>query len=152
MKNDNPDMGKFMDAFFDHMQSMDITYAAYAKHKGLTYMSITTLEYIFNHPEGCTQKEIVEETFFPKQSVSLIIKGFVKQGYVMLMELEHDRRNKQVMLTATGKQFAESVFKPVYESMDSAAEKLSQKERKVILESMRHFDEKFREALFRQMN
>lgn len=57
-------------------------------------MSSTVLDVIYDFPENCTQKFICEKPNFPKQSVNMIIKSFLEQGYLELNEIPSDRRNK----------------------------------------------------------
>ena len=136
----------FVDELFERMQSIDMAYAVYAKRRGLTYIGITVLEYIFDHPEGCTQKEIVDMTFFPKQSVNMVIKGLWQQGYVEMKELASDRRNKKIFLTAPGRDYAENILRPVYDAVGAAAECIPEHGRQMLLNYLRIYDEKFRES------
>lgn len=92
--------------FCEIMQRIGHLYEEYAKSKGMTYMSMCILEAICTHPDNCTQKCICEETHYPKQSVNLIIKSFLQAGYITLEELSADRRNKHIMLTEKGRDYA----------------------------------------------
>ncbi|MBR4696529.1 MAG: winged helix-turn-helix transcriptional regulator [Selenomonadaceae bacterium] len=147
MKNMKSETENFVDVLFARMQSIDMAYAAYTKRCGLTYIGITVLEYLSDHPDGCTQKEIVAETFFPKQGVNLVIKDFLQQGYVVLREMEHDRRNKPVFLTEKGRRYAEAIFAPIYEAVSDMAESLSSEERRGFLKALRLYDETFRKII-----
>lgn len=92
--------------FCEMMQRIDRLYEAFARARGMTYMSMTVLECICAHPDDCTQKLICEQTHYPKQSVNLIVKSFREAGYAALEELPADRRNKRIVLTQAGQAYA----------------------------------------------
>ena len=96
--------------FTEKWQSLERVYVEYAKSKGLTYMSFTVLEIIYNHPDCCTQKLICEHSLYTKQSVNAIIKAFWEQGYVELKEEMADRRNKRILFTEKGQSYADDVI------------------------------------------
>lgn len=83
----------------------DVQYAAYemyARRWGLTANELFVLDIIWFAPEGCLQSEICERLSTSKQTVSAIVKKFLKQGYVSLTESEMDRRNKIIRFTEDG--------------------------------------------------
>lgn len=109
-------------------QAIDRVYEAYAKAKGMTYMSMTLLETIYENPDCCTQKLICELTHYPKQSVNQIIKAFLENEYVELKELSTDRRNKNIAFTEKGKKYADEVLLPLWEADKKAAEQLGEEQ------------------------
>ena len=101
-------------------QNMDSAYEEYAKSKGLTYLSLMVLEEIYELGDGCTQKQISEDTHYSKQSVNLIIKSFLKDGIVELREMEENRKNKEIILTEKGRQFCREVIVPLLQQEQEA--------------------------------
>lgn len=73
---------------------------------GLTYQGLNVLNAIYETAEDCTQKNICAQTHLPKQSVNVIIRSFLDQGYAELKEQSRDRRNKIIRFTASGQDFA----------------------------------------------
>ena len=138
---------EFIRQLFVHMQAIDNVFDAYAKKQGLSYIGLLVLEYIYEHPEGCTQKEIVAVTFSPKQTVNLIVKSFWEQGYLELREMPADRRTKAIFLTGTGKAYAEKIFRPIYGAEEEAVGNMTEEERRSMLRGTRLYAEKFRECL-----
>ena len=74
-------------------------YDEYAKRNGLSMKSLLVLNALYYAKDGITQKAICERTFNSKQTVSLIIKSLLQEGYVTLEEDENDKRNKLVRMT-----------------------------------------------------
>lgn len=119
--------------FMELMQRIDRLYEEYARAKGMTYMSMSVLETIYEHPDGCTQKQICEETHYPKQSVNLIVKSFLLDGYVELCEIPADRRNKQIALTEAGRAYADEKVGRLWRIDQDATDCLSAPEREELL-------------------
>ena len=111
------------------MQGIERFYEDYAKSVGLTYMSLTVLEIIYYAPNPITQKEICEESHYIKQMVNTIVKNFYENGYIEFKEVESDRRNKYVLFTSNGKEYADKIMKPLMEREEKAIAVLSKEER-----------------------
>ena len=92
-------MDSIQDKLIEQFQNMDNAYEAYAKSKGLTYLSLMVLDEIYALGDGCTQKQISEDTHYPKQSINLVVKAFLEDGIVELRELPENRKNKGITLT-----------------------------------------------------
>ena len=78
-------------------------YESYARKRNLTAKELFVLDLIWFAENGCLQSEICERLSATKQTVSAIVKKFLKKGYVTLTESETDRRNKIIRLTRAGK-------------------------------------------------
>ena len=115
------------------LQGIEKIYENYAKSVGLTYMSLTVLEIICHATESCTQKNICEDSHYNKQIVNSIIKGFIEDGYVELKEAVRDRRNKYVVLTESGKEYADRILTPLSELENEALLTLTDDERILLL-------------------
>ena len=125
--------------FMDLWQSVDRLYGEYARSKGLTFMSFNILDIICHNEGSCTQKRICEETQYPKQSVNLIIKGFLEKGYVELKELPADRRNKLIRLTPEGLSYAEEILGPVRNAEHAADAELTAEEWADVLHLLKRY-------------
>ena len=134
-------------ARFNHiMQGIERVYENYAKSVGLTYMSLTVLEIISYNETPPTQKEICERSHYNKQIVNSIIKGFTDKGYLEFREVESDRRNKQVLLTDSGKAYADEILNPLWEIEQKAVTVLSDKEREKLLDMLERCFDAYRTA------
>lgn len=85
-------------------------YAGYAKLHNLTCNELFVLDILWFTPLGCTQKDICMRLSSNKQTVAAIIKKFLKKGYVLFEEASNDRRNKLILLTESGKKYAENII------------------------------------------
>lgn len=118
------------------VQGIERFYEDYAKSVGLTYMSLTVLEIIYYAPNPITQKEICEESHYIKQMVNTIVKNFYENGYIEFKEVESDRRNKYVLFTSNGKEYADKIMKPLMEREEKAIAVLSNEERNEMINMM----------------
>ena len=106
----------------------DVQYAAYelyARKHNLTAKELFVLDIIWFSSDGCLQSEISERLSATKQTVSAIIKKFLKQGYVSLTESGTDRRNKIVRFTEAGIEYAKRIIPPAAHAEIDAMSELS---------------------------
>lgn len=92
----------------------DVQYAAYtkcARKHNLTTNELFVLDIIWFAEDGCLQSYICERLSATKQTISAIIKKFLKLGYVTFTESETDRRNKIIRFTSAGYAYAEKLFR-----------------------------------------
>ena len=101
-------------------------YEIYARKHGLTAKELFVLDIIWFSPDGCLQSEICERLSATKQTISAIIKKFLKQGYVSLTESETDRRNKVIRFTDEGAEYARRIIPPAAEAEIDAMSVLSE--------------------------
>ena len=109
----------------------DVHYSAYemyARKHGLTAKELIVLDLIWFAADGCLQYEICERLSATKQTISAIIKKFLKQGYVTLTESETDRRNKVIHFTATGKEYAKKIIPPAANAENDAMADLAKED------------------------
>lgn len=128
-------------------RAVDDIYVSYAKSVGLSFLGLIILETINNNPNGCTQKEIVEKLNLPKQTVNVIIKSFLDQGYIDLKEVSSDRRNKEIKFSKQGKDFANKVLGNLSEAEVKVMEKLTYEQRQDILNVMKKIEMSLKEIL-----
>ena len=121
-------MDSIQDKLIEQFQNMDNAYEAYAKSKGLTYLSLMVLDEIYALGDGCTQKQISEDTHYPKQSINLVVKAFLGDGIVELRELPENRKNKGISLTDKGRQLCEDVIVPLLRQEEAAMHEMGEKE------------------------
>ena len=121
-------MDSIQDKLIEQFQNMDNAYEAYAKSKGLTYLSLMVLDEIYALGDGCTQKQISEDTHYPKQSINLVVKTFLEDGIVELRELPENRKNKGITLTDKGRQLCNDVIVPLLRQEEAAMHEMGEKE------------------------
>ena len=121
-------MDSIQDKLIEQFQNMDNAYEAYAKSKGLTYLSLMVLDEIYALGDGCTQKQISEDTHYPKQSINLVVKSFLEDGIVELRELPENRKNKGITLTEKGRRLCDDVIVPLLRQEEAAMHEMGEKE------------------------
>lgn len=115
------------------LHTWNASYEEYAKSVGFSYTSLSLLEAIYEEP-NCTQKQLAEICFLPKQTVNAVITSFLKKGWVTLEELPEDRRNKAVNLTEAGAAKAAETITKIHESEHRAMSSLTEEQRRALLE------------------
>ena len=121
-------MDSIQDKLIEQFQNMDNAYEAYAKSKGLTYLSLMVLDEIYALGDGCTQKQISGDTHYPKQSINLVVKSFLEDGIVELRELPENRKNKGITLTEKGHQLCDEVIVPLLRQEEAVMLEMGEKE------------------------
>ena len=112
--------------FKESWRRIDKMCDTYAKSVGLNFIEILVLE-ILCEPGPHTQKALCTKLELPKQFINTIINSFREDSLVTLKEA-NDRRNKEILLTEKGKQFAEKVVIPLQEMEESAMESFTAEE------------------------
>lgn len=118
--------------YCSYLHEWNASYEEYAKSVGLSYTGLTILGELSEN-ENCTQKELAESCFLPKQTVNAIITSFLKNGWVMLEELPEDRRTKTVNLTEEGKERAAEILSKVRESERKAMGQLTEEQQEMLV-------------------
>ena len=126
-------MESIQDKLMQQFQNMDDIYEAYAKSKGLTYLSLMVLEEICELGDGCTQKQISDDTHYPKQSINLAVKAFLEDGIVELKELPKNRKNKGITLTDMGRLLCEDVIAPLLMQEEQTLEAIGETESRELI-------------------
>lgn len=101
----------------------DVQFAAYelyARRHNLTAKELFVLDILWFSPEGCLQTDICERLPATKQTISAIIKKFLKKGYVSLTESETDRRSKIIHFTGEGMEYARRIIPPAADAENDA--------------------------------
>ena len=122
-------MTSIQDELMQQFEKMDKAYEEYAKAKGLSYLGLVVLEEIFELGDGCTKKQISDDTYYPKQSVNLVVKAFWEDGLIELKELPENRKNKGITLTDKGRRLCDDVVIPILRQEEAATQKMDESEK-----------------------
>ncbi|MCL2753978.1 MAG: MarR family winged helix-turn-helix transcriptional regulator [Defluviitaleaceae bacterium] len=127
---------------------IDNLYSLYAKKMGLNLASLLVLQLLYDAApaKNYTQKELCEKLALPKQFISYIMKSFWQQGFVEMREGK-DRRNKDIIFTPLGKEFAKRVLKPLEDAELAVWNCFTDKEVLNIAETMEKFAKSFEDVL-----
>jgi DNA-binding MarR family transcriptional regulator len=114
-------------------------YDEYAKRNGILMKTFLVLNALFYAKDGMTQKEICDTVYESKQTVSLIIKKLLKDGYVTMEENTEDKRNKTVKMTDEGRAYAEKPVRHITWAEDTAMSMFTPEEQKQFIDLSRTF-------------
>lgn len=124
----NEDVRGYVDQYCKLRDVQFAAYELYARKHDLTAKELFVLDLIWFAPDGCLQSEICERLSATRQTISAIIKKFLKKGYVELSESAADRRNKIVRFTSAGKAYAQKIIPPAANAEIDAMGELSGEE------------------------
>ena len=95
-----------------HLSISDF-FSEYAASVGVTFAAFKVLGIIYKR-KTCTQKDIIQLTYLPKQTVNAIINNFNKQGIIKEpFESKNDKRNKVITFTEKGQIYAEEIISKI---------------------------------------
>ena len=122
--------------YYENWFMIDSLYGAWAARRGVQFNTVLVLDLIRENPQGCTQKHICDKTALPKQTVSFLLSGLEKKGYIHRKQNDSDRRGKLVALTPAGEQFAFPLLDELATAEENAYENLTEQQRRAITDGM----------------
>lgn len=123
-------------ALFDEQMSL---YEDYARKNGLNGKSLQMLLWLFYSENGVTQKILANRTYSTKQVVNATIKNWVNSGLVMCVSSGLDKRQKVMVLTDKGKEYANPILQPLQEAEEFAMSQMTLKEQEQFLSYQKIF-------------
>lgn len=111
-----------------HIGEIDGLIERWIKKQNLSYNSFAVLYTLATSSNGqCTQKQISEEWYLPKQTVFNICKDYKEKGWIEYSESPTDKRERIMRLTATGKACAEPLAQATTNMIDAAFDAFGKK-------------------------
>lgn len=126
---------KQIDSYYDSWFEINSIYHAWAKTHGIEDTTLFVLYVIKNTVPYCTQSQICNKLFLPKQTISQTLSKLEKDGYILKEINVEDRRNKIIKFTEKGSHFARSVLEELKLAEIEAFNRISQEHRMSIVES-----------------
>lgn len=124
-------------------KELDDMYHEIALTLGVSDGEFSVLYVICMLGDGCLQRDICREVFISKQTVNSAVRKLEKKELLYLEE--KSGRDKKMLLTEKGKQFAYSRVLPVIEMENSAFMQMEPEERKELLRLSWKYMDYFRE-------
>lgn len=134
MNNEEEILGQ-IDSYYKSWFEINNIYQDWAKRHGIKDTTLFVLYIISNAKPYCTQNEIGNKLILQKQTVSLILSGLEREGYIIREPNPEDRRNKVVKLTEIGEKFANSILEKLKFAELEAFRDMSEEQRSNIVES-----------------
>ena len=138
---------KQMEQLNEGWRTIDSLYDQFARSAGLSYMSLSVLEYIYETSGTCTQKLICEYTHYPKQTVNMIIRTLWEKGYVEMKEIDSDRRNKAINLSKTGREYAGKVVGKLAQVEEHVMNQMTDAQFRLMLDLTQKIENSMRENM-----
>ncbi|MCQ2473378.1 MAG: MarR family winged helix-turn-helix transcriptional regulator [Saccharofermentans sp.] len=123
---------KFFYDFGRALYRVDSFYDEFAKQSNVSSALLWVL-YALNDGKSHTQIEISNDWKLPKTTVNTVIKDIQKDGYVELVPIKGKRREMSIVLTESGKAFADNVLSDLYKKEAKAFKSLSSEEREIVM-------------------
>ena len=114
-------------------------YDEYAKRLGMLMKTLLVVNALYYAQERLIQTDVCRRTFQSKQTVNLIIKNLLAQGYVTVTEVPENKRNKLVCMTETGRGYCEKVVRHITWAEDTAMAMFTPEEQKTLIDLSRMF-------------
>ena len=122
---------KFFYDFGKALYHVDSFYDEFAKQSNVS-SSLLWVLYALNDGNSHTQIEISNDWELPKTTVNTVIKDIQKQGYVDLVPIKGKRREMSIVLTESGKAFADYVLSDLYKKEAEVFKSLSTDEQEIV--------------------
>lgn len=123
---------KFFYDFGKALYHVDSFYDEFAKQSNVS-SSLLWVLYALNDGNSHTQIEISNDWELPKTTVNTVIKDIQKEGYVELVPIKGKRREMSIVLTESGKAFADNVLSDLYRKEEEVFKLLSLKEQEIVM-------------------
>lgn len=135
--NDEKEFDELLNVYYESCFKINDIYRVWSRKHGIQDTVLFVLYVIKKGYPYCTQNEICNKLAMPKQTVSLILSGLEKDGYIFRELNTKDRRNKIVKLTERGEQFSTPILEELKLAEIESFRSVSQEKRKVMIESFR---------------
>ena len=124
----------------------DIYHSVSVKH-GISDTVFIILYSIYALGEGCSQKEIAEFYFLPRQTINSAVRKLCAEQKVILRASKG--REQGIYLTNEGREFADGIILPVMRAENEALAGMGNEEKRIFLELNRKFNALLKENLAR---
>ncbi|MDG6895551.1 MarR family winged helix-turn-helix transcriptional regulator [Volucribacter amazonae] len=121
----------------------------WAKQKGINYNQFAILDALYRY-QSCTQKQICEQWALPKQTVSTLCRQLQQQGDIVLQDSLEDKREKQMSLTAQGKDKIQALSEDFSQMQHQAFARLGTEKTEQTIANMRLLNQYFLEYIQQQ--
>ena len=124
----------------------DIYHSVSAKH-GISDTVFIILYSVYALGEGCSQKEIADFYFLPRQTINSAVRKLCAEQKVILRASKG--REQGIYLTNEGREFADGIVLPVMRAENEAFAGMGNEEKRIFLELNRKFNALLKENLAR---
>lgn len=142
------DMNRKINAVWTRSNAL---YAKAAALLGVGYPEMMVL-YALETMGELTQKEIVERFGMQKQTVNSVVRALTKRGMLQLVAGRADKREKLLVLTDSGRDYAHTIISPLRRIEDKLYETIGEEKLQAMYETLDLFNLLLERALLRGLH
>lgn len=136
-----------LSAYYDFWFGCNALYEKWAKRQGITVNTLFVIYMVDAYRQTCNQRLICEKLLLPKQTVSTILETLAKKGLVEKKADPQDKRNRRVVFTAAGEDYAGALLKKLNAFEEKALGAMPPEGREAFIRSSRLLLARLEEAL-----
>ena len=137
---------RMVEDFGNTQHDISAAYEEYARSKGLSYTTFYIMN-IIACSNNCTQNQICQHTFLPRQTVNSVIKNLLHDGYIELRQNIEDKRTKEIRYTEKGRKYIQTIIPQIRQAEYQALQMIEESERKILIDAAQKYAEYFRNYL-----
>ena len=115
MKDKRSQIKQLMDILYN----IDVQYSRAARALGFKENLFWFL-YALDNNEPISQKQMIIDRQMPKTTLNTIVKECEKKGYITFQSIKGQKREKMVVVTESGKKYAQEMLKKIYKAEEKA--------------------------------
>ena len=108
------------------LSELDSVYQSLLKANSVSDSEYIVMLYIQELGEGCSQKDIADNSLISKKTVNSTIKKFEKDGYIELVAAKYP--HMKIFLTDKGREFFQNSIMPIIELENDVLENMTENE------------------------
>ena len=93
---------------------IDGIYESYGRNSNINSPNLLWILYSLNDDKEHSQKQICDDWDIPRSTANTIIKELEEKEYISLHQIKGKRRELNIRLTKTGKEYANNLLKDLY--------------------------------------
>lgn len=132
--------------FISASKEADETYHMLALKFGISDSAMWILCTMREADRELTQSEIAGEMFMSRQTINSAIKNLEKQGYIQMVPVPGDRRNKTLSFTEKGEAFVKKTIDQMLDLEHQVFKRLEVREQEQITEILRKYTRYMKEG------
>ncbi len=105
---------EFFYEFGKLIYQIDGVYENYGRNCKISPPTLLWILYSLNDGKEHSQKQICDDWSIPRSTANTIIKELEEKGYISLSQIKGKRRELNIFLTKSGKEYADTLLKDLY--------------------------------------
>ena len=128
---------ELIDSYYKDYYRLNYIYYEWAIDHGTQDTTLFVLHEIFDLQDQCTQRQVTENTGYPKQTVSFIMRNLEKKGIIYRERSTLDKRNYLVKLTEYGNEFTKKIISEMKNNEIEAYQSMTEEERQIVTSGLK---------------